>query len=161
MQKLSVLAAGAVLLLAGFNPAAAVTVTGTGSSGTADMTVSIEVAHSCDFSVTSNVNFGTPSPVVGGATAPTPGQITATCTQGTEFSIALEAAPVGGRTMVSGTNSIPYSLTLDPASNVSATGTAQTFGVTGTLGTISSRPPAGSYSDTVTVTLTVDATQTP
>ena len=154
------LTAGTAILLAGATAAGAATVSGAGDSNTEDMTVSMTVEHSCDFSITSNVNFGTLGPVDDSATAGTPGEISVTCTDGTEFTVDLEAPPAEGRVLTSGVNEVPYSLALDSATGVTATGSAQTYAVAGTLGTLGTQPPAGDYGDIVTVTLTVDASQT-
>ncbi len=159
MKTYTYLAAGTALLIAGATAAGAATVTTAGSSGTEDMTVSMTVENSCDFTISSNVDFGTLGPVASGQTEATPGGISVTCTEGTEFSLALED-PGAGRVLTNAAlDTVPYSLALDAASNVTATGSAQPYAVAGTLSAISSQPPAGTYGDTVTVTLTIDATQ--
>ncbi|MDD5250154.1 MAG: spore coat U domain-containing protein [Rhodocyclaceae bacterium] len=148
------------------------------SAGTASGTFAVTATVSATCSVvTSDVNFGTYSPAsVTAATAS--GAVTATCTSGTAYTIALDAgANAGGvsafsnRNMASGANLLPYQLYLDagyatvwgdgtssssvnPATgSFSGNGSAQDHTVYGKV-TPGHYVAPGSYTDTVTVTVT-------
>jgi spore coat protein U-like protein len=157
------LAAGTTFLFASFNAASADVVNGSaGSSGTQDMGVSINIEDACDFSVAAPVDFGDRGIITTGllssASGGSNGSISVTCTTATEFSLSLEGNGSGLNMVGPAAAQIPYSLSfVDDASFVTATGSAQSIGVLGTVGTITGKPAAGEYTDTVTVTLTIAA----
>jgi len=154
----------AVLGTVAASPALAATATNT-------MPVSVNVINSCTVAATP-MSFGAPS-AIGGANVDTTSTITLACTNSSTYDVALDVglnAASGQRYMSNGAATpvkIPYNI-----SNVSAGGanwgSATGSTVTGTAGTsgsvvltaygrIPSTAPsvgAGSYTDTVTVTVT-------
>ncbi|MGZ9719422.1 Csu type fimbrial protein [Rhizobium miluonense] len=139
-----------------------------GSVGTAPFSVSASVAANCLVSI-QNVNFGTQGVLHTNVDAT--GSVTATCTQGTTYTISLNggnasAAPTA-RKMSKGTETVTYGLYKDsnrsqpwgdantPGSTVAGTGTgtAQLLTVYGRVPP-QTTPSPGSYTDTVVVTLT-------
>jgi|SRR5579883_268704 len=133
--------------------------------------VTITVTSTCDIHTgpTTNVAFGS---VASTATAvPATGTLTVNCTSATPYTVALDNGLHGGagpvRAMQSGSNTVSYQLYQDSAhsqvwgsttgssGNVYAgtgNGTAQSLTVYGLVSSANS--PAGSYSDTVTATVT-------
>jgi spore coat protein U-like protein len=149
-------------------------------AGTASstFTVTATVTSACQINSTSSIAFGNYDPVNANKSTPatSTGSIAVTCTKTTPATIALDQglnasasstcdAPV--RQMISGTNDLQYSIyqdtnrsvvwgcgTSDEQSFTSTTGTAPTNFTT--YGSIPAAQdvPSGSYSDTVTVTVT-------
>lgn len=135
----------------------------------APFTVQLVHAPTCGVTATS-MNFGTASSqdIANGVNATS--TITATCSSGTPYSIALDGGlanasnPVA-RKMASGGNQLTYGLYLDAARTMpwgdqSGTNTFESTGAgTGQSVTVFGRvpgqsvPPAGTYSDTIVVTL--------
>lgn len=157
------LAATAALLLAA-SPAFA----GTSSS---NLGVNATVTSNCTVS-TNSVEFGSIDTVTGGNVDAT-GGITVACTNGTPWTAAASAgagtgATAASRKMVSGSNLLDYTLFTDSSrtsvwgdgSGTTATigntgtGTAQTVTIYGRVTAGQTSAPAGSYADTVSVTVT-------
>ena len=139
--------------------------------------VTITIDKSCDVTSTSDVAFGSTTASAGTVTG-TGGNVTVQCTVDVPYDIALDAgdngANVGARKMLhtNGTDAIPYQLYQDAGfstvwgdtvdtNTVEGTGTG--FG-TGTpydqphtvyaQATVPGTAPVGSYSDTITATVT-------
>lgn len=151
---------------------AALALAGGANAGTDTTTfnVTITVTSTCNIHTgpTTNVVFGT---VASTATAvPATGGLTIDCTSLTPYTIALDNGQHGGagpvRAMQNGTNTVGYQLYQDSAhslvwgsttgagGNVYAgvgTGSAQSVSVYGLVSSANS--PAGSYTDTVTATV--------
>lgn len=154
----------AALLVAGV-PAAASAETASSSLG-----VTATVTENCTVS-TSPVAFGSVNTLSGGNVDAT-GGVTVTCTNGTPWAAAANAGSGSGasmatRKMASGANTLSYTLYTDSArtsvwgDGTSATaqvsntgsGSAQLFTVYGRVLAGQASAPAGSYSDTVSVTI--------
>lgn len=158
------LAAGAAAPLVVAAPALA----GTTSS---NLSVTATVSATCTVS-TSTVAFGTVN-TISGSNVDATGGITVTCTNGSAWTAAAGAgsgtgATFAARKMTSGANVLTYSLYTDSAranlwgdgttGNViisgTGTGAAQNVTIYGRVGAGQTSVPAGSYSDTVAVTVT-------
>jgi spore coat protein U-like protein len=146
-------------------PALAATATNT-------MPVSVNVINSCTVAA-SPMSFGAPS-AIGGANVDTTSTITLQCTNGASYDVALDLglnAASGQRYMSNGAATpvkIPYNVYTDSGRTASwgnTSGTDTVAGTAGTSGAVSltayGRIPstatsvgAGSYTDTVTVTVT-------
>lgn len=133
------------------------------------MTVTATVIASCDIT-TNPMAFGNYNPVSG---TPLDGATTLSvhCTNGTPYEIAMNAgsgagATIPSRRMTYGSDTLNYSIYRDSnrsnlwgqttGSNVltgTGTGAAQSLNVYGRI-PVNQTAPAGSYTDTVTVTLT-------
>jgi spore coat protein U-like protein len=154
---------GTAALMAGlpFSQAAAATTTAT-------FTVTADVSTTCFISA-NNLNFGTYD---GQAAVSQTTTLAATCSTGTPFSIGLDAGTASGATVSTrkmtgpATSLLSYGLFQDAAHSINwgntpgtdtesgtGTGAAQSFTVFGQL-PASQFVSAGSYSDTITVTLT-------
>jgi len=152
--------------------AASLAAPGAALAGTQSSTlgVSATVTANCTVSTTA-VAFGSVN-TLSGATDAT-GSVSVTCTNGSGWSAAANAgagtgATLASRRMTAGANILSYSLYTDAArasiwgdgsagtSAVSNTGTgaAQTFTVYGRVPSGQTTVPAGSYADTVSVTIT-------
>jgi spore coat protein U-like protein len=147
-------------------PSAALAGTAVGSIG-----VSATVSSSC--SVTGNaVNFGAVAPL-SGSNFDASGSIVVTCTNGTAWTASAAAgngtgATVAARKMTATPNVLSYNLYIDSGhatvwgdgtlstSTISGTGTgtAQTTTIYGRVPLGQTSVPAGSYSDSVSVTIT-------
>lgn len=136
------------------------------ATATTTLLVTASVVAACNVS-TSPVAFGAYNPTAGTNLDGT-GTVSVTCTNGTSYTVALDGgsqADVTARAMSDGANGLSYQLYSDPARTsvwgmngaelVSATGTGSSVDHT-VYGRIPSgqTPPAGSYSDTVNVTVT-------
>lgn len=149
--------------------AASVSTAMAAATATTSFNVTATVIDVCAVSAT-NLGFGTYSPI-GGSALDGSSTITVTCTLGTPYNVRLDAgangASVSARQMLrtSGTETLPYYLyrnagrtqnwgLTDNTDTVSATGTGVSVGHT-VYGRIpaSSNVPAGSYTDTVNVTV--------
>jgi spore coat protein U-like protein len=147
-------------------------------TATANMTVQITITASCTIS-TATLNFGA---TVAGTTlvaSPVNGSTTTsvTCTSGSPYSIGMNNgvnASGSQRRMASGGNFLNYNLYTDlalsnpwstGATNISCTtstncylgtgsGTAQTITIYGQVPSTGTAPPTGTYTDTVTMTIT-------
>lgn len=154
--------ATALLMLA--TPAAAATVGGT-------LNVNATVTANCTVS-TSALGFGSVN-VIGGSNVDGSGGLTITCTSGTAWSAAAgvgagTGASFTSRRMTSGANQLGYNLyTTSGYATVwgdgtastglltgTGTGSAQSITVYGRVGSGQTGVPAGSYVDTVAVTVT-------
>ena len=153
-----------MLMLATASPAAAAT-------ATSSLNVNATVTANCTVS-TSALGFGSVN-TIGGSNIDGTGGLSITCTNGTEWSAAAgvgagSGASFTGRRMTSGANQLGYNLYTSGAySTVWGDGTASTGLLTGTgsgsaqsitvYGRVSSGQtgvPAGSYADTVAITVT-------
>ena len=160
----AIASATALLLLAAATPASAATVGGT-------LSVNANVTANCTVS-TSALAFGNVN-VIGGSNVDGTGGLTITCTSGTAWSAAAgvgagTGASFTGRRMTAGANQLGYDLyTSSGYSTVWGDGTASTGLLTGTgtggiqsvtvygrVGSGQTGVPAGSYVDTVAVTVT-------
>ena len=135
---------------------------------TANMSVQLVLASSCIIGSVGSMDFGSSIDL---ATAlSTTANILVTCTSGTPYTVELNAGGGSGATtavrkMTSGGNTVNYSIYKEVAhtnvfgtggtEKVSATGnaSAQTYTAYG-LVPIQATPPIGTYTDTVTVTVT-------
>lgn len=162
MMRISIAATLAALgLLAPVAPAFA-------GSDSDSFTVSATVLDSCSVNA-NDLAFGNYDPV---ASTPLDASTTivVTCTNGTDYDVALDAgigagATVGARRMSAGADVLEYSLFTDASRSdlwgeaggdlVSATGSglAQTHHVYGRV-PVNQDAPAGDYEDTITVTVT-------
>lgn len=130
------------------------------------MAVSATVASSCVVS-TSPVAFGTYNPQLG-STLDGLGAVAVTCTKDTTYTVSLDGggqADVAARAMLSGGNQLPYQLYSDASYSVvwgtavgqtvagTGSGTQQNLSVYGRI-PASQNVPAGSYTDTINVTVT-------
>lgn len=141
------------------------------ATATSNFQVQATVSASCNIAA-NPLTFATPyNPTVG---TEVDGQTTldVTCTAATAYTIALNAgngvgATVATRKMTSGANTLDYALyreaartsiwgTTTPAETVAGTGTgaAQTLTVYGRILSGQTTVPAGTYTDTVTATIT-------
>lgn len=129
-------------------------------AATQDITVSANVVGTCRFDSAANVGFGLLDQTsVADATAT--GSLVFWCTQNTNYTLSDEANVgtadgVFTGSLVDGGNSIPYELTY---TNVSGPGAGKNSPITSVItGTIANADfvdaPAGTYSDTVTFTIT-------
>ncbi|HEX4739654.1 MAG TPA: spore coat U domain-containing protein [Allosphingosinicella sp.] len=151
--------------------AAAFTAPADAATTSANLGVSATNSSTCTLS-TSPVAFGTMN-AVSGSSVDAAGSITVTCTNGTSWSAAADAGSGSGATLatrklVSGGNLLNYALYTDSArtnvwgdgssgnSTLSGTGSgsAQNVTVYGRIAAGQTGAPAGSYSDTVSVTVT-------
>ena len=156
MRKLLV-GFAAVAAFSAAAPAAAQTVTG-------DMQVTLNVANTCTLAVnnlTFNANF------VGGTAIDAQSSATARCTKDTAYNVTFNDglnAVSGQRNMISGAVSVPYNLYSDSGRTAqigastqlagTGTGSDQTVNVYGRIPASAAAVAAGTYVDTVTVTLT-------
>lgn len=152
--------------------ALAVALPGAAQAGTqsTSMSVSATVTANCSVSTTS-VAFGSVDTLSGNHDAT--GSVSVTCTNGSAWSASANAGSGSGATMASrrmtaGANTLNYTLYTDAARNNvwgdgtgstatvgnTGTGAAQTFTVYGRVPSGQTSVPAGSYSDTVSVTIT-------
>ncbi|RDI97125.1 SCPU domain-containing protein [Dyella solisilvae] len=156
--------------------AASVTLAGNAiaqSSGsyTSSFQVRIGIEGTCNALTTSNIDFGDHIPTAG--TLDANGTINVQCTMDTPFTVGLDGglttANVTARAMTNGTVQIPYALAHDaamtqPWGNTSPTwheGTGLGLGSAYNIAipvyaraTIAGNEPPGTYTDTVTATLT-------
>lgn len=162
MKCLKFLAVGAMFVMASIGLASA-------STDTTTFNVKVTITSTCDIHTTAatDVNFGTVSST--GTSIDQAGSLTANCTPGTTYTIALDNgvnALAGQRRMINGTtNYVAYNLYQDTARTTvwGSTDGTSTYAGTGTganqaipvYGRIpSANSPAGSYTDTVTATVT-------
>lgn len=139
------------------------------STATTTMIVSANVQSACVVT-SNNLSFGNYNPTAGGPTDAT-STFDVTCTQGTSFTVGLNAgtkpgATVTTRQMVNGASSLGYALYSDTGrstnwGNTPGTDTpaATVAGASASIFTIYGRIPAlqnvlaGPYTDTVTITI--------
>lgn len=140
------------------------------ATDTALFNVTATVASVCQSLTAGNLDFGAYDTLSGSAVSGS-STISVTCSNGTSYSIALStgsnSSGYAPRTMKDGSNSLNYNLYKDSSfTNVWGDGTSSTQVVTGTgngnqvnttvYGQIAGSQTAapGSYSDTITVTIT-------
>ena len=137
------------------------------AADTAELGISAEVSGTCNVT-TSAVAFGRVD-VTSGSNVDATGGISVTCTNGTAWAAAADAgngtgATVTARKMMSGTDLLNYALYTDSgrttnfggANTISGTGSgsAQASTVYGRVASGQTTVPAGSYADSVTISLT-------
>jgi spore coat protein U-like protein len=138
-------------------------------TSTANMDVKITIQNACDVTTVAptTLDFGTQGPLT--AAVDNTSTITVTCTSGADYNVGLDggsAADVTARVMKNGTDSVAYQLYSDSGHSTvwgntigtdtvtsTGTGTQQTFTVYGEV-PAQTTPPAGTYTDTVAVTVT-------
>jgi spore coat protein U-like protein len=155
----------AIIAFAGL---AAITPAANATTTTANMSVQLILASNCVIGSVASMDFG--SAISLGTALATTANILVTCTSGTPYTVELSAgggtgATTAVRKMTSGANTANYSIYKEVAhtnvfgtggtEKVSATGNAaaQTYTAYG-LVPIQTTPPIGTYTDTVTVTVT-------
>ena len=139
------------------------------ASTTSQFSVSMTINSSCTIVSTAALNFGSQGVLTSAVPQTTTLQVQ--CTNTTAYNIGLDAgtgsgATVAARKMTSGSNTVTYSLYSDSGhttvwgntigtNTVSATGNgaAQTYTIYGQV-PAQTTPAPGSYSDTITVTVT-------
>jgi len=155
--------------------AAVALMSGSASAETAtdDLAVSITIENSCSVDVTGNVEFGAKGSLIGDITAE--GEITVNCTQDHPYDVALNAGATDGATVAArllvgtgvNTETIKYALYKDDTySTVWGETTGEGGDTVSGIGTgvgvaipvyakieQTNTPPADTYSDTVTVTV--------
>ena len=143
----------------------------TAATASSSLNVSATVTANCTVS-TSPVAFGTVDPIAG-TDVDGAGGITVTCTNGTGWSAAAgvgagTGATLASRKMASGSDLLSYSLFTNSARTSvwgdgtgstaaisdTGTGSAQIVAIYGRVGSGQTSAPAGSYADTVAVTVT-------
>ncbi len=164
MLRFCTTAAVAALAIAAFPAAAATT--------TSSLAVDATVTANCSVSTTA-VSFGSVN-VLSGTNADATGGLSVTCTSGTAWSASADAgagtgATLATRKMASGANLLNYALYTDSARTTvwgdaattatvkysgTGTGAAQANTIYGRVASGQTSVPAGSYADTVTVTVT-------
>lgn len=142
------------------------------ASTTSSLTVDATVTANCSVTTTA-VSFGSVN-VLSGTNADAPGGLSVTCTNGTAWSASADAgvgtgASLATRKMASGANLLNYALYTDSARTTvwgdaattatvkfsgTGTGAAQASTIYGRIASGQTSVPAGSYADTVTVTVT-------
>ena len=156
----------ALILAASALPQAAMAATATSS-----LNVTATVTANCTVS-TSALAFGSVN-VIGGTNVDGAGGLTITCTNGTGWSAAAGVGAGSGasftnRRMTAGANTLNYNLYTTAARTIvwgdgtastgtlagTGTGAAQSVAVYGRVGSGQTSVPAGSYADTVAVTVT-------
>lgn len=142
---------------------------------TSTMGVQIIIQNACDVTTTAptDLDFGTHGLLDAAVNETTAGGITVTCTNGASYNIGLDAGAnpstagdINTRRMAAGSEFVGYQLYSDAArtsawgntistDTVASTGTgaAQSFPVYGQV-PAQATPTAGTYTDTVTVTVT-------
>ena len=136
---------------------------------TSTFNVTTTVSNACQNLSADNISFGTYDPLSGTDSTST-GNISVQCTKDATYSIALStgaSASYTNRTMSNGTDTINYNLYTDSGhATVWGDGTSSTSTVSGTAtggtdtstvyakATAGQTVGAGSYSDTITVTVT-------
>lgn len=132
---------------------------------TADMPVTIKIENACLISAPpTTLDFGTQG--VLSANIDNLSTLSVTCTTGAVYNIGLNGGTSGDRTMTNGTQFISYELYQEAGRNTvwgetvgadtlenTGTGTEEYFSVFGRVPP-QATPPAGTYSDTVAVTVT-------
>ena len=139
------------------------------ASTTSQFSVSMTINSSCTIVSTAALNFGSQGVLTSAVAQTTTLQVQ--CTNTTAYNIGLDAgtgsgATVAARKMTSGSNTVTYSLYSDSGhtavwgntigtNTVSATGNgaAQSYTIYGQV-PAQTTPAPGSYSDTITVTVT-------
>jgi spore coat protein U-like protein len=164
MLRFCTTAAVAALAIAAFPASAATT--------TSSLAVDATVTANCSVSTTA-VSFGSVN-VLSGTNADATGGLSVTCTSGTAWSASADAgagtgATLATRKMASGANLLNYALYTDSARTTvwgdaattatvkysgTGTGAAQANTIYGRVASGQTSVPAGSYADTVTVTVT-------
>ena len=140
------------------------------ATATTTFTVSLEIVDSCTISAT-NMDFGSHSDIT--AVPPTTSTITVKCNPGTAYTVGLDAGNVGGSTLAArlmnnGVDNITFNLFTEAAHTniwgdsattptwVSGTGNGgnQTLTVYGDVPTSATPLSSGTYTTTITATIT-------
>lgn len=161
-----------IAVLAGAMLAACLAQPAFAATTTSSMTVDATVTANCTVSTTA-VNFGSVN-TISGVNVDSTGGISVTCTSGTAWSASADAGAGTGATlttrkMASGANLLNYALYTDTGRTTvwgdaattatvkisgTGTGSAQASTIFGRIPSGQTTLPAGSYADTVTVTVT-------
>lgn len=148
MKKVTVLAATAAILA----------LAGSAMAATASLNVSANITAAC--SVTGgNLDFGTLVPGAGTPVTASSTGVTVTCTNRDAYTVTVDngthaAGSQANLKNAANTDTIAYSLTL-PVGPYAGTGAAQPFSIGGTIaGNAYTTASAGTYNDTVTITVT-------
>lgn len=162
MRKILPLCGAALAVMAAVPLAEAATVTNT-------FTVQITIANACDVTTTAptTLDFGTQGVLA--ANVDQTSTVTVTCTSGHAYNIGLDgggAANINARVMTNAGNNVGYQLYSNSGRTTvwgntvgtdtvasTGTGTAQAFTVYGRVPP-QTTPPAATYTDTITVTVT-------
>jgi spore coat protein U-like protein len=144
------------------------------TSTTQSLSVTASVSNTCAFNTVNSLAFGAYDPTIlnaqGGSDLSVGTTFSITCTNNASVTIGMDSGlheSGGSREMVSGANSLSYALYQDAnhgtgwgnndgngaAETTTGTGAAQTINVYGVVPKGQSAPN-GTYSDTVTITLT-------
>ena len=146
-------------------------------TATANLTVSITITASCTINAATLTFPSTPGTNLLSAAVTGSTNVLVTCTSGSPYSIGMGQGAnysSGSNRMASSGNYIPYGLYVNSsytypwttgASNSSCTttndcylgtgtGSAQSIPIYGQVPTVATAPPSGTYSDTVTMTIT-------
>jgi spore coat protein U-like protein len=144
---------------------------------TGSLSVQMQITASCTIGTSSLTFTSTAGTSLVSTQVTQTGSISVTCTNSNPYSIGLDNgqnASSGQRRMANGTNYIPYNVFLDSAhteawttaaTNSTCTssnscylgtgnGSAQTVNVYGVVPTVAAAPASGTYSDSVTITVT-------
>lgn len=123
------------------------------AAGTATVDISASVLGTCAFNSGGAIDFGNLDPTSG--VSPSVTNATAanfTCTNGTAYTITDDAGLSGAYELSDGTNAIPYALTYTGTGT--GTGTATDLSITADIAYADYQTkPAGTYTDTVTLTI--------
>lgn len=149
---------------------ATVTVTGASAATVTDsFGVTITIQSDCKITATNTLDFGTQGVLTAAVDASS--TLSVVCTTGTDYDIGLDEGSTSGATtttrqMLNGTTPINYQLFSDSGRTVNwgdaigtdtvgdtGNGTTQTFPIYGRV-PAQTTPAAGTYTDTVTVTVT-------
>lgn len=146
-------------------------------TATANLNVSILITASCTINSATLIFPSTAGTSLIATAVNGSSSVSVTCTNGSPYSIAMDNgsnASSGQRRMISGSNFLNYDLYVDAAhtapwltatSNSACTttgqcylgtgsGSAQSISIYGVVPTTAAAPPSGTYTDTVTMTIT-------
>ncbi len=142
-------------LLALATAAATIAMAATTMAATASLSVTASVTNAC--SITGGtLAFGSLDTLSAPAVTATSSGVTVTCTKGDSYTLAAGPGShyTGSQAYLSnGTDTIPYSITVPTLS--AGTGSSQTIALTGSIASGAySTASAGTYTDTVTLTVT-------
>ena len=136
-------------VLAALTCLAGIALAGSAFAATATLSVTATVNATCAITG-GTLDFGTIDPTTAPKVTATSSGVQVTCTNGTSYTLTDSLSSHAGN-LSDGSNNIPYSISYTGTGT--GDGTAQTVAITGTIaaGTYNTMP-AGSYSDTVTLT---------
>ena len=154
IKKMNMFTKNTGVLATAFAVAAMSVVAVDAATTTDTFTAQIIIQDDCEITATTNLDFGTAGVITSDIDATS--DLDVQCTSGTTYTIDL----AGSGTMDSGPNSVTYAMYSDAGrttvwSAVAGTGNGadQNYTVYGRV-PVQAAPPAGTYTDTVTVTVT-------